>query len=29
MFPIGPIDVPQEDFFKRYEVSAMSAMGVR
>jgi hypothetical protein len=29
MFPIGHIDVPQVEFFKRYDVEAMSALGVR
>jgi hypothetical protein len=29
MFPIGPVDVPQQEFFKRYDVSAVSALGVR
>jgi hypothetical protein len=29
MFPIGTIDVPQEDFFKRYDVAPASALGVR
>jgi hypothetical protein len=29
MFPIGPVDVPQQDFFNRYDASAVSALGVR
>jgi hypothetical protein len=28
MFPIGPVDVPQADFFKTYDVWAVSARGV-
>jgi hypothetical protein len=29
MFPVGVLDVPQADFFKRYDVMAVSALGVR
>jgi len=29
MFPIGAINVPQADFFKRYDVEPVSARGVR
>jgi hypothetical protein len=29
MFPIGVHDVPQADFFKRYDVQVVSALGVR
>src|SRR5579872_4273596 len=29
MFPNGHIDVPQAEFFKRYDVEAVSALGVR
>lgn len=29
MFPIGHIDVPQAEFFKRYDVEPISALGVR
>jgi|SRR5215813_8233986 len=28
MFAIGTVDVPQADFFKRYDVSAVSVLGV-
>ena len=28
-FPIGVLDVPQADFFKRYDVKAVSVRGVR
>jgi hypothetical protein len=29
MFPIGHIEVPQDEFWKRYDVEAVSALGVR